>query len=55
MKFSMLPQSVGLLKLMLISDCTSNMQGREPCWRDLTKYTFNNIMFNLWTDLFQTW
>ena len=31
MKFSMLPQPVGLLKLMLNLFCTSNGQERELC------------------------
>ena len=35
MKFSMLPQPVGLLKLLLNFLCTSNIQGRELCCCDL--------------------
>ena len=38
MKFSVLPQSVALLKLMLNLFCTSNIQGRELCWHDFMKY-----------------
>ena len=44
MKFSMLPQSVGLLKLMLNFLCTSNIQGWELCWRDFMEYSFNIVM-----------
>ena len=43
-KFSMLPQPVGLLKLMLNLFCTSNIQGRELCQHDFVKYTFNFVM-----------
>ena len=66
MKFSMLPQAVGLLKHMLNVFCISNVQGRELCWHhhDFIKYTFtivqscigtlmNWFISNLF--LFQTW
>ena len=43
MNFSMLPQPVGLLKLMLIF-CPSNIQGRELCSSDFVKYMFNIVM-----------
>ena len=53
MKFSLLSQSFGLLKLMLNLVCTSNIAGpgREICWCDFMKYltwscvrTFVNIL-----------
>ena len=43
MKFSMLPQSVGLLKLMLNLFCTRYIQETGLCWPDYIKYTFNII------------
>ena len=45
MKFSMLPQPVGLLKLMRKLFCTSNIQGRELCWHDFMTYMFNIVMY----------
>ena len=57
MKFSMLPQPVGLLKFMLNLFCTNTTQGRKLFWRDFMniKYMFNIISCgeHLWTDLFQ--
>ena len=44
MKFTVLPQPVGLLKLMLNLFCTSNMQGRERCWRYQVKYLINIVL-----------
>ena len=57
MKFSMLPQPVGLLKLMLPFFNTSNIQGRELCWCDFIKYTINiyPVLGHTWADLFRTW
>ena len=40
----MLPQPVGLFKLMLNWFCTSDIQGRELCWHDFMKCTFNIIL-----------
>ena len=37
MKFSMMLQPVGMLILMLNLFSTSNIQGRELCWRDCMK------------------
>ena len=37
MKFSMLAKHVGLLSLVLNLVCTSNVQGKELCWRDVMK------------------
>ena len=45
MKFSLLLQPVGLLKFMLSLFCTSNIQGRELCWREFMKYSFNIDMY----------
>ena len=44
MKFSMLPQHVGLLKLMLHLLCTSNIQRKELCWCDFTKCMINIVL-----------
>ena len=44
MKFSLLPQPVGLLKLMLNLCFTSNIQGKELCGHDLMKYRFSIVM-----------
>ena len=38
MEFNLLPQPVGLLKLMLNLFCTSTIQGREICWCEFVKY-----------------
>ena len=43
LKFGMLPQPVGLLKLMLTIICTSNIQGRELCWRDSMKFMLSIV------------
>ena len=43
-KFSLLPQPAGLLKLMLNLFCTITIQGRELCWCDFMKYMFNSVM-----------
>ena len=40
MKFSVLPQPVGLLKLVEIVFCVINAQGRELCFY-FVKHTFN--------------
>ena len=40
-KFIMLPQLLGLLKLMLNLFCTSTIQGRELCGHDFVKYSIN--------------
>ena len=39
MKFSMWPQPLSLLKLMLNLFCTKNVQGRKLCWCDFYKIT----------------
>ena len=44
MKFSMLLQPVGLLKLMLNLFCTSSIEGREFCGRGVMKCTFIMVM-----------
>ena len=44
MKFSMLPQHVSLWKFMLNLFCTNDIQGRELCWHDFMKYTFNVVI-----------
>ena len=44
MKSRMLPQPVGLLKLMLNLFCTSNTQGREICRCEFIKYTINIVL-----------
>ena len=44
MKFSMFPQPVGLLKLMLHLFCSSNIQRREICCRNFMKCMFSIIM-----------
>ena len=44
MKISVLPEPVGLLKLMLNSFLTSIIQGRELCWRDFIKCTLDIVM-----------
>ena len=43
-QFGMLSQTAGLMKLKLNSVCTRNIQGRELCWRDFMKYTFNLVL-----------
>ena len=56
-KFSMLSQPVGLLKLVLNLFCTSTIQGRELCWRDFMKCMIDLVLESghLQTNLFQTW
>ena len=44
MKFNLLPQTAGLLKLFLNSVCTSSVQGRKLCWRDFIKHTLDIVM-----------
>ena len=44
MKFSVLPQPVALLKLMLIF-FKDSIQGRELCWHDFIKCLFNIVMY----------
>ena len=44
MKFGVLPQPFGLLKLMLNIFCTNNIQGRELCCCNCVKYTFHIIL-----------
>ena len=44
MKFSMLPQPVGLLKLMLNLFFIIDIQGRELCWHDFMKYPYNIVL-----------
>ena len=44
MKFSLLSQPVGFLKLMLNSFSTSIIEGRELCWCGCMKYAFNIVM-----------
>ena len=52
MKFSLLPQPIALLKLMLYLFCTSNIQERVLCWCDLINYKYCPLSWHLWTDLF---
>ena len=40
-KMYLLPQAVGLLKLMLTSFCIINIQRRKLCLGDFIRYTFN--------------
>ena len=55
-KFSMLPQPVSLLKLMLNLFCTSSIEGREICRCDFIKCVQHcPVSGRLWTGLFQTW
>ena len=56
MKFGVLPQPVGLLKLLLNLFCTSNIGERTICL-DFIKYAFDlcwdtcePICFKTWTD-----
>ena len=44
MKFSLLPQSVGLLKLLSYLFCTSNILERELCRHDFIKYMINIVL-----------
>ena len=44
MKFSMWPQSMGLLKLMLNLFCRSTIEGRGLCWQNFMKYMLNVVM-----------
>ena len=44
MKLGILPQPVGLLKLMLDWFYISNIQGRERLWCYFMKYMFNIVM-----------
>ena len=44
MKFSMLPQAAGLLKLMLNLFWRSTVQGRELRWLDFIMYSFKIVM-----------
>ena len=44
MKFSMLSQPAGSLKLLLHLFCISTTQGRELCWRDFMTYTFGIVV-----------
>ena len=44
MKFSLLPQPAGLLKLMLDLFCISDIDWRELSWRDFIKYKINIVM-----------
>ena len=43
--FRMLPQPVGLLKLMLNFVCTSSVQGKELCWCDCMKCMLSIVMW----------
>ena len=43
-KFSMLPQPVGLLKPLLNLFCTDDIEGREFCWHEFIKHNFNMVL-----------
>ena len=55
MKFGMLPQPFGVLKVMLKLYRTISIQRRDRS-RDFMKYTFNTgLRVDTWTDFIQTW
>ena len=56
MEISMLPQPIGLLKLILNVICTIHIQGRELYLLDFVKFTLNTgCVRTLGTDFFRTW
>ena len=56
MKFGMLPQPVGLLKLILNLFCTSTAQERDLRWLDFIEFfIFIVLCLDTRTNLFQAW
>ena len=67
MKFTILPQPVGLLKLLLNLVFTIKIQMRKHCWwcfifygggkkkKKKKIYIYGRVSGHLWTDLIQTW
>ena len=55
MKFSVLPQPVGLLKFTLNKFCASTIQGREHCWCSFVRYINIVLCWDTCEPICQAW